>query len=52
MPLKPARGHLPLGARHASGQSEQDIVEFANREAMRRAIAALIFGGVFERYPA
>jgi predicted TIM-barrel fold metal-dependent hydrolase len=31
----------------------QDIVEFANREGdVRRAIAALIFGGVFERYPA
>jgi hypothetical protein len=31
----------------------QDMVEFANREGdVRRALAALIFGGVFERYPA
>jgi predicted TIM-barrel fold metal-dependent hydrolase len=30
----------------------QDIVEFANREGdVRRAIAAIIFGGAFERYP-
>jgi len=30
----------------------QDLVEFANREGdVRRVIAALILGGVFERYP-
>jgi len=30
----------------------QDIVEFTNREGdVRSAIAAMIFGGVFERYP-
>jgi len=53
MPLSLHVGTYRLGPGMPQVSPTQDIVEFANREGdVRRAIAALIFGGVFERYPA
>ena len=53
MPLSLHVGTYRWGPGMHLANPSQDMVEFANREGdVRRAIAALIFGGVFERYPA